>query len=111
MSDTKHAPGPWRVFDRDDTEDTFGRDAWRITEDGTPGEEEQIARVYGNAATAALIARAPELLAENGRLRVALGTIVSDLALDSDSGVCPPEYRARLARYVRDLRATLEVSE
>lgn len=48
-----------------------------------------------------------DLHAENERLRAALETLVSDLALDSDSGLIPPDQRIRFARYVRDARAAL----
>lgn len=99
---TKHTQGPWAARANPEPDG----DKWPYWVDGSGGEP--IANVFGyedGAEVAALIARAPDLLAENERLRAAAR------ALDRMSrGVdwCDEDEQAR--RWAQ-LRAALAATE
>lgn len=105
MAENQHTPGPW--FAADDME-VRGKPVYRLNDTGHPvtlahvvdhGHERTIAN-------ARLIARAPELLEENERLRYALDALVSireELQLAEGKPVGRVLYINRLFREAREL--------
>jgi hypothetical protein len=101
MSDAKHTPGPWTtVCNARGTHGVYGPDNEYVAETLAPHlaatrTEAEI------AANAALIASAPDLLAENARLRTALTSALAILVQLQDAGhpvhVEIAEARAALA--------------
>jgi hypothetical protein len=87
---TGHTPGPWRVYHENGSMGSGGH--WGVeTEKGTPLAGTTVARVCAvgpvGRANAALIAAAPDLLAENARLRERERVILAALrkaAMDAD---------------------------
>jgi len=85
----QHTPGPWAVYQPTDRAGNFSSQRPEIVAGDTVIAE---LRWNGNsephvAANAALIARAPDLLAENGRLREALAQVIGARELGHAQGI------------------------
>ena len=96
--ETKHTPGPWRYEANTKTIRSVPSNYWIATMDSWDG-------AVNHTANAALIAQAPDLLAERDRLRqvnaelvAALEWIVKSLTLAGDPELACQEYQLGIAR-------------